>query len=145
MQETPQVLTGLFPDQTRDLPPAFVCSRTNRGLDVALVHVAGELDMATTPRLERTLRQRQSQARLVVLDLRDLQFMDSSGVHTVVNASVRAREAGRRLIILRGPPNVDRLFELTGTAGEVEIHDLPTDEPPVQVLLQLAGREQIAS
>ena len=59
------------------LPPAFVRSRANGGLDATWVHLAGALDLATTPQLERTLRDSQSQARLVVLDLRELAFMDS--------------------------------------------------------------------
>jgi anti-sigma B factor antagonist len=120
------------------LRPAFVCSLTNRGPDVAWVHVAGELDIATAPRLEQTLRDAQGPARLVVLDLRELLFIDSSGVHAIVNAGIRARQAARRLLVLRGPPNVDRVFTLAGRRDDVEIHDLDPVEPPVQALLQLA-------
>jgi anti-sigma B factor antagonist len=103
---------------------AFVCSHANVGLDAAWVEVAGELDIATTPRLERTLREAQSQARLVVLDLRDVPFMDCSGVHVSVGAGRRARDVGRRLILLRGPPNLDSMFTLTGHTDEVEIADV---------------------
>jgi anti-sigma B factor antagonist len=78
-----------------------------------------------------------------VLDLRELDFMDCSGVHTIVDASSRARQAGRRLVLLRGPPNVDRVLTLTGSAGDLEIGDLDPGEPPAQVLLQLA-REDLA-
>ena len=53
--------------------------------------------MATT-RLERTLSR--SQARLVVLDLRELTFIDSSGVHAIVSAGIRARKGGRRLVLV---------------------------------------------
>ncbi len=84
------------------------------------MHLAGALDLATTPQLERTLRDSSSQARLVVLDLRELAFMDCSGAH----ASISARQLGRRLILLRGPPNVDRMFTLTGSTGAVESADL---------------------
>ena len=83
------------------------------------MHVAGALDIAATPQLEQTLRE--SHARLVVLDLRDLAFMDCAGVHTIVDASARARRDGRRLVLVRGIPDVDRVFELTGNADEVEI------------------------
>ena len=85
------------------LPPAFVCSRTNGGLDAAWVQVAGALDLARTPQLEGTLRDSQSQAPLVVLDLRELAFMDCSGAHAIVNARSAARQLSRRLILLRGP------------------------------------------
>src|ERR1700737_1083380 len=120
------------------LPPAFVCSWTDGGLDGPWVRAAGELDIATVPHLERTLREPQLQARLVVLDLRELTFMDSFGVHAIVNAGTRARQAGSRLVLLRGPPNVDRVFTLTGCSDEFEIGDLDPEAPPVQVLLQLA-------
>ena len=125
--------------------PAVVCSHVKRGLGVAFVSVTGELDLATAPLLERRLRERHSQARLLVLDLRELSFMDSSGVHVIADANTRARHGGERLVILRGPPHVDRVFSLTGTDVELEIHDLDPAEPPVQVLLQLPGREPIAA
>jgi anti-anti-sigma factor len=97
----------------------FVCSSTHGSLNADWVHVAGALDIATTPQLEQTLRE--SHARLVVPDLRDLAFMDCAGVHTIVDASVRARRDGRRLVLVRGIPHVDRVFGLTGNADEVEI------------------------
>jgi anti-anti-sigma factor len=129
--------TQLLPDSTAgraDATGSFVCSRTEGGMDAAWVHVAGALDIATTPQLERTLRETQVQARLVVLDLRELAFMDCSGVHAIVDASIRARRVGRRLLILRGPPNVDRLFSLTETSDQVEIGDVASAGPPAEAL-----------
>ncbi len=115
---------------------AFACSCTDDGLDAAWVHVAGELDFATAPQLERTLRETQHTARLVLLDLRELTFIDSAGVHAIVSASIDARQRGRRLVLLRGSPNVDRLFTLAGRSDAVEIGDLdlPPAEPPVHLL-----------
>ena len=120
----------------------FVCSSTGGGLDAAWVHVAGALDLATSPQLERTLEA--SAARLVVLDMRDLGFMDCSGAHAIIDASHRAREEGRRLILLRGTPNVDRVFALTGSADELEIGDIePLLEPPGQMHLQFSDETLI--
>jgi anti-anti-sigma factor len=115
---------------------ACACFCTDPGVDAAWVHVAGELDFASALQLERTLRETQQRARLVLLDLRELTFMDSAGVHTIVNASIDARQRGRRLVVLRGSPNVDRLFTLTGSSAAVEIGDLdhPLGEPPVHPL-----------
>jgi anti-sigma B factor antagonist len=110
--------------QTHIPPPPFECSWTYAGVDVAWVRLAGELDIATTPQLQRTLRESQARARLVVLDLRKLAFMDSSGVHTIVNASACAREVGHRLILLRGPPNADRTLALACRSDDLEIVDL---------------------
>lgn len=126
-----------------DVPqPAFLCSHANVGLDAAWVEVAGELDIATTPQLERTLREAAQQTRLVVLDLRDVSFMDCSGVHVIVEASCHARQVGGRLVLLRGPPNVDRVFALTAHTDAVEIADVDPGAPPVRALRQLpdAGR-----
>jgi anti-anti-sigma factor len=123
------------------LPPPFACSWTNGGLDAAWVHVAGELDIATTPRLERTLRKGQLQARLVVLDVRELAFIDGCGVHAIVNASVRARRVGGRLVVLRGRADVDRVLTLTGSSDDGEIGDADPVDPRDQVLLRLAGQD----
>jgi anti-anti-sigma factor len=124
------------------LPPAFECSWSDGGLDASWVHLAGELDIATTPQLRSALRESQLRARLVVLDLRGLRFIDGSGVDAMIAATARARELGRRLIVLRGPPNLDRAFSLSGVADGLEIYDLDPSEPPVQVLLQLAAEER---
>jgi anti-sigma B factor antagonist len=114
-------------------PPAFACTATHGGLDAAWVHVAGELDLVTAPELERTLRESQPLAHLTVLDLRELAFMDSAGVRAIVNASVRARQDGRRLVLVRGRPEIYRMFTLTGSTGDVDI----ADPDPVQPVLAL--------
>jgi len=114
------------------LPPPFACSCTNGGMDAARVYVGGELDIATTPQLERTLSQ--SQARLVVLDLRELAFIDSSGLHAIIDAGIRARRAGRRLVLVRVPANVDRMLTVTGSSHQLEIGDVDPVAPPVHAL-----------
>jgi anti-sigma B factor antagonist len=127
--------------RTDALPPAFHCSWTDGGLDGAWVRLAGELDVATTPRLERVLREPRLQVRLIVLDLRDLAFMDSSGVHAIVDASVRARQVGHRMLLLRGRPGVDRVFTLTGSSEDVGNGDIHAVEPSVEALMRLVEEE----
>jgi len=105
-------------------PSAFVCSWTDGGLDAAWVHVAGELDVMAVPQLERTLQDSRLQARLVVLDLRELESIDTAGVHAIVGASLRARLGGRRLVLLRGPQSIDRVFTLAEGSDEVAIGDV---------------------
>ncbi len=107
-------------------PRVFACSWTDGGLDGVWVHLAGELDLASVPQLMRTLRAPQLQARLIVLDLRELASIDSYGVRAIVNASIDARRAGRQLVLLRGTPNVDRMFTLTGSSEGLEIGDVAT-------------------
>jgi anti-sigma B factor antagonist len=125
---SPHVSVDSIAGRAHALAPPFDCSWTDGGLNAAWVHLAGELDVDTTPELERTLRE--PQARLVVLDMRDLAFMDSSGVHAIVNAAARVRRLGQRLVILRGPPEVDRLFALTGNTRHVEHRDVVAPVDP---------------
>jgi anti-sigma B factor antagonist len=134
MPEAPLLTDSLTEAAVASLPP-FVCSWTNGGPDAAWMHMAGELDVATVPQLEDALDRAPVQARVVVLDLRELVFLDSAGVHAIVNASIRARQAGRRMVLLRGPANVDRMFSVTDTLGDVEIGDADAMDPPVGAML----------
>jgi anti-sigma B factor antagonist len=77
--------------------------------------VSGELDIATAPQLDHALGCAQADdAALVILDLRELEFMDSSGAHLTVAASGSAHQAGDRLVVVRGPVQVERIFALVG-------------------------------
>jgi anti-anti-sigma factor len=118
-------------------PAPFVCSWTDGGPEACRVHVAGRLDGAAVWQLGRALGYPELRARLVVLDLRELSFIDRSGVHAVVSASKRGRRGGHRLVLLRGSPLVDRMFTLTGNSDQLEIGDLDPGVPSVQVLPQL--------
>jgi anti-sigma B factor antagonist len=123
------------------LLPRFECTWSEGGLNAAWIHLTGELDVDTTPQLEQTLSDPDSQAGLIVVDMREVAFMDSSGVHAIVNASARARQRGRRLVVLRGPPDVDRVFSLTGNGADVENGDVEPLEPSVQALLRLGAED----
>ena len=137
----PHVSDDSIAGRAHAVAPPFDCSWTDGGLNAAWVHLAGELDVDTTPQLEQALRAPDSQAQLIVLDMRDLEFMDSSGVHTIVNEGARARRLGRRLVILRGPPDVDRVFALTGNTGRVEDGDLAPVDPSVTALRRLGDSD----
>jgi anti-anti-sigma factor len=115
-----------------DPPPPFVCSWRVGHYGSIWVDVAGELDLTASSLLEQTLREAQTRASLVVLDLRELTFIGSAGVHVIVDAGISARQASRGLIVARGSPEIDSVFRLTGTADQVELFDLDPEEcPPV--------------
>jgi anti-sigma B factor antagonist len=82
----------------------------------AAVHIvlSGELDISTSQRLEDDLRRIESeQPAVMVIDLRELTFMDSTGLRLLISADARAREQGRRLVIVRGNAMVQRVMRLT--------------------------------
>lgn len=117
------------------LPGAFSCKWTSgRGAEWA--SLAGELDMAWTPGFERGLRSAEAHARLIVLDLRELSFIDGRGTRAILHSSQRLRQAGGRLIVVRGPRAVDMVFTVTECAKQIEILDLEPTEPVARVLLQ---------
>jgi anti-anti-sigma factor len=80
------------------------------------VHVGliGELDISTATRLEDDLRRIEAdRPELIVLDLKRLAFMDSTGLRLLITADARAREDGRRLAIVQGNEMVQRVMRLT--------------------------------
>lgn len=122
---------------------ALVRSWKDCGSDVAWVQVVGSLDAVTAPALEQTLRDAELRAPLVVLDLREFTFTDSSGVHVITSASARAHRAGRRLVFVRSPAQADRMLTLI-TSHVPEIVDLDPDEPVEHALSQLERRDHAA-
>jgi anti-sigma B factor antagonist len=136
----PHTLVGSGSETGRTVSASsmFGCTVRDGGLDAAWIRVVGELDIATAPQLAQTLRQAQTRTRRVVLDLRQLTFTDSCGVHLILDANIRAKESARRLVLVRGPSQVDRALTLTGASEVLEIVDLEPLAPPVQALVQLA-------
>ena len=68
-------------------------------------------------------RAESSDAGKIVLDLRDLTFIDSSGLKSILIATRRSRADGNRLGILRGSGEVANLLELTGIDLAVNVLD----------------------
>jgi anti-sigma B factor antagonist len=96
--------------------------QTTRNGAVAVIAPTGELDLSGAALLEDELDRLASEAELgtVVLDLRRLDFMDSSGLRLVVLADMRAREAGRRFVLVKGAETVHRVFEITRMSERLE-------------------------
>jgi len=97
----------------RNLEP-FRCEvRTQR--EAASVHPVGELDLATVPVVEGHLAELQAAGfEHLTLDLRDVCFLDSTGLRTILVWDARSRADGFTLSLVSGSPTV-RLFDLTGT------------------------------
>jgi anti-sigma B factor antagonist len=87
--------------------------------------LAGELDMASAEALREALTAEDLQPEpLIVLDLQQLEFIDSTGLRTILAALERCRELGREFAITPGSQQVQRLLQITGVAEH-----LPTVAP----------------
>ena len=79
------------------------------------LRLAGELDLATRPQLDERLELAAASRRRVVLDVRNLEFMDSSGLRLLLEAHDHASQDGWSFAITRPTEGgVLRLFEITG-------------------------------
>lgn len=93
-----------------------------------LLAVSGELDLRTSPELEEQLsRAFDGGAELVILDLRQIEFMDSTGLRVLLSAHQRAHETGRRFALVRGADQVERVLTLTGVRDLLTVVDAPED------------------
>jgi anti-sigma B factor antagonist len=96
--------------------------RTTRDGSVAVIEAVGDLDLSGATVLEEELSRLAADPELgtVVLDLRGLAFLDSSGLRLVVLADMEARVAGRRFALVRGAEPVHRVFEITRMSERLE-------------------------
>lgn len=93
-----------------------------------VVAVKGELDLASGPELESRLDKITGpQTRLVIVDLRNLDFMDSTGLSILVRAHQRLSEEGCEIGLVRGSQQVQRLLDLTGVADRLRLVDSPEE------------------
>jgi len=90
--------------------------------------LAGELDVASASRLDERLAAVALGPDVgLALDLRGLEFMDSSGLRSILRADAQARRDGAAMTIVRGPEPVDRVFALTRLHERLRFVDEPGD------------------
>jgi anti-anti-sigma factor len=96
------------------LGPVISAERDARRARLVL---GGELDMSARFQAEQALDQLLSRpVEQLVVDLGEVTFVDSTGMGLVLEVNDRARSEGFRLRLLRGPADVQRVFELAGVA-----------------------------
>jgi anti-anti-sigma factor len=108
--------------------------QSNFGVEVregelaVVVGVSGELDLASSPELESELeRSTSSDAELLIIDLRELEFMDSTGLSVLVRAHQKATQSGKRFAVVKGSQQVQRLLSLTGVAERLTVVNTPEE------------------
>ena len=95
----------------------------------SVVRVQGEVDAATAPRMGDAVNRLLARDRHVVLDLRDVDFMDLHGLAVVIRATRSARTDGGSFAVARPAPCVKRLIALVHAEGEVRV--LPDGSDPL--------------
>jgi anti-sigma B factor antagonist len=114
---------GLYEELEARMRAGLKVQARNGGDDV-VVSVQGDVDLATAPELEAALaRALEGPAARLVVDLRGVEFLDSSGLSLLVRQDRAARGMARRLIVIKGPPQVHHVFEVTGLSEHLTMLD----------------------
>ena len=93
-----------------------------------LITLRGELDIASAHTLRALLATPDAQAPTIVLDLRAVDFIDSSGLSAIITRQKEAEHAGERLVVATsGALQVQRLIALTGLDDVLEVVDHPDE------------------
>jgi anti-sigma B factor antagonist len=107
---------------------AIALDHTSRSSTVA---VAGDLDIASSDPLAAFLTAEVGQSgRDLVIDLRQLTFLDAAGLRVFVSVSQLLAEGGRVLSIVGSDPRVLRVFLLTGLQQALNVHVQTADGEP---------------
>ena len=110
------------PLMTDDL--GFNIFRHRQG-DRVIVVPEGEIDVASADRVRQETRAAQDESSVVVLDLRAVTFIDSSGMGALVELQREADANDISLALVRGPAEVQRVIDLTGLGERLTLLDDP--------------------
>ena len=111
-------------------PPQFKVAAKRFGAD-GLIVVQGELDIATVPALEEAVTGLRSQGlERLVIDLRELAFLDSMSIELLLRLHGELTATGAELVIVRAPRDVDRIFDLMELDRVLTLVDVPPDLRP---------------
>ncbi len=103
--------------------PLKIASRTE-GKDTAILSLAGEVDVASAGRVRDSgLKLISDGVKYLIVDLSPTEFMDSTGLGTLVGLHKRIRESGGEVIVAVSQPRVKRLFEITGLTQVFRMFD----------------------
>ena len=98
--------------------------KTHRMGGTPIVELSGELDISTAQEVDGELvRLDQERPPVIVLDLRALSFIDSTGLRSILAADARCRLYGGRLVIVPGPAGVHRVFRISLLDQRLEFTD----------------------
>jgi anti-sigma B factor antagonist len=106
----------------------FELTVQHMGTGAVNLRLRGALDLAYAYRFDDALRRAERSApSCLVLDLRELDFVDSAGISRILAARRRARRAGRRLVLVRGSKAVQRFMQLAALTEHFEFVNRPEE------------------
>ncbi|HEX8156994.1 MAG TPA: STAS domain-containing protein [Solirubrobacteraceae bacterium] len=104
--------------------PVALRIRSFRDGDAHVIKLAGEFDPENADALERELRRGElSEAQVIAVDLRELTFIESTGIRLIFEAHQRSSQGSNRLVVVRGPDAVQRAFEVCDVAATLPFVD----------------------
>ncbi len=89
---------------------------------VRVVHVGGEIDVYTVPSLKDALTEAVDDSERFVLDLSEVQFIDSTGLGVLVASLQQARAAASDFRLVMDDPYLLKIFRITGFDGVFSIY-----------------------
>ena len=93
-----------------------------------LASLTGEIDLSTVDDAGERLREAISGSDgTLAVDLREVTFLDSSGLRLLLQLNREMGDAGRRMVVVQGPRRVARVFELTGAESELDVVGEPAE------------------
>lgn len=108
-------------------PSSHLSLEVRREGAAAIVAARGDIDLSTLMEVIAALDRARVGARSLIFDLREVGFMDTSGLRLVIEEQQRAAHSSYRFAVVRGSHRIQRLFEIAGLAGEEELF---VDAPP---------------
>lgn len=91
--------------------------------DVHVIRIGGYVDFDVAPQLKKRVVQRiEAGDRLLVIDLSDAGFIDSTAIGVLVGALKRLRDAGGSLAVVCANDNVRGIFEIVGLENVIPLY-----------------------
>lgn len=85
------------------------------GRDTCVVRASGELDLATAPAFDATVKNAlASRPKLLIADLSDLTYINSNGMYVLLKADIRLSREGGSVVVLGARPEVKVTLDLIG-------------------------------
>ena len=86
---------------------------TRQQPETTIVDVTGDIDMGTSPHLRKLLLDSLKSTSRVVVNMRDVRYIDSSGIASLVEVLMKARDSQKRLVLFGLNKTVQEVLQLT--------------------------------